>query len=54
VDTETVDAIRRSLFWFEADIDGFGRLVDFIGDADVVLIGEALMGPRSTTESELS
>ena len=38
------NVIRRAAFWFEEDPDGFGPLLDHIGDADLVLIGEASHG----------
>jgi erythromycin esterase-like protein len=36
--------VNRSAFWFEEDADGFGPLLEQIGDADLVLIGEASHG----------
>src|SRR5215204_1452470 len=41
---ETLTAIRQSARWFEAAPDGFGALLDCIGDASLVLIGEASHG----------
>src|SRR5947199_526542 len=38
------DVIRRAARWFEADPNGFGPLLDFIGNARLVLIGEASHG----------
>ena len=38
---DTADTIRRAAFRFEADLDGFGSLFDFIDEADAMLIGEA-------------
>jgi erythromycin esterase-like protein len=43
---DTNDAIKRAAFWFEEDPDGFGPLLEQIGDADVVLIGEASHGTK--------
>lgn len=42
--TEPIDVIRRHAIWFEPVIDGFGPLFESIGNADVVLIGEASHG----------
>lgn len=39
-----VDAVRDAAIHFEARADGFGPLLDRIGDADAVLIGEASHG----------
>src|SRR4026208_2318447 len=41
---EALAVIRRSARWFEAAPDGFGPLLDSIGDATLVLIGEASHG----------
>jgi erythromycin esterase-like protein len=41
---ETIDVLRRSAEWFEPEADGFGRLIADIGDASLVLIGEASHG----------
>jgi hypothetical protein len=38
---DSVDAVRNAALWFEVDVNGFGPLIDAIGDAQVVLIGEA-------------
>ncbi|HJU72969.1 MAG TPA: erythromycin esterase family protein, partial [Gemmatimonadaceae bacterium] len=38
------DAIKRAAFWFEAEPDGFGPLLEAIADADVILLGEATHG----------
>jgi erythromycin esterase-like protein len=40
----TPDIIKHAALWFEEDTDGFGPLLDMIGDADIVLIGEASHG----------
>ncbi|MEX2269913.1 MAG: erythromycin esterase family protein, partial [Vicinamibacterales bacterium] len=41
---QAVEAVRRAAVHFEARPDGFGPLTDSIGDAEVVLIGEASHG----------
>ena len=51
-----LDAIRRAVRWFEADPNGFGPLLDSIGDASLVLIGEASHGTHEfyRTRAELT
>lgn len=51
-----LDVIRRSARWFEAAADGFGPLLDSIGDASLVLIGEASHGTHEfyRTRAELT
>jgi erythromycin esterase-like protein len=41
---DAVEAVKRAAFWFEPDPDGFGPLIEAIGDAQIVLIGEASHG----------
>jgi len=50
------DVIRRAARWFEADPNGFGPLLDSIGDASLVLIGEASHGTHEfyRTRAELT
>src|SRR2546423_1321934 len=42
--SEILDTIRREARWFEPTIDGLHPLLDAIGDAPMVLIGEATHG----------
>jgi erythromycin esterase-like protein len=51
-----LDVIRRAARWFEADPNGFGPLLDSIGDASFVLIGEASHGTHEfyRTRAELT
>ena len=39
-----VEAVRDNTLWFEPDVDGLSPLLDAIGDARLVLIGEASHG----------
>src|SRR3989441_12879285 len=41
---EALAVIRHAAQWFESAPDGFGPLLDSIGDASLVLIGEASHG----------
>jgi len=43
-DRDTLEVVRRAAQWFEPVADGFGPLLDTIGDANLVLIGEASHG----------
>jgi erythromycin esterase-like protein len=40
----TLEAVRDAALWFEAGTDGLGPLLEAIGDASLVLIGEASHG----------
>src|SRR5215216_3219485 len=53
---ETLAVIRQSARWFEAAPEGFGALLDSIGDASIVLIGEASHGTHEfyRTRAELT
>ena len=51
-----VEAVRRAAIWFEPGPDGFGALLERIGDATLVLIGEASHGTHEfyQTRAELT
>ena len=51
-----VDVIRHAATWFESSPDGFGSLLELIGDARLVLIGEASHGTHEfyRTRAELT
>lgn len=51
-----VDVIRHAATWFEPSPDGFGSLLESIGDARLVLIGEASHGTHEfyRTRAELT
>ena len=51
-----VDAVREAAIHFESRVDGFGALLDGIGDAEFVLIGEASHGTHEfyQTRAELT
>jgi erythromycin esterase-like protein len=41
---DTLEVIRQAAHWFEIDASGFGPLLEHVGDATLVLIGEASHG----------
>src|SRR2546421_8325483 len=53
---DTLDVLRQTAVWFEAAPDGFGPLLNSIGDASLVLIGEASHGTHEfyRTRAELT
>jgi erythromycin esterase-like protein len=50
-DQETIDVVRHAAIWFEPRSDGFGPLLDRIGSASIVLIGEASHGTHEFYET---
>jgi erythromycin esterase-like protein len=44
VSDQLLETVRRAAQWFEPSPDGFGSLLESIGDARLVLIGEATHG----------
>jgi erythromycin esterase-like protein len=55
-DRDAIDIVRQAAGWFEPAPDGFGPLLDTIGDASLVLIGEASHGTHEfyRTRAELT
>ena len=53
---DIVDGLRRAAVRFESTLDGLAPLMETIGDADVVLIGEASHGTHEfyQTRAELT
>ena len=50
-DAQAIEALRRAAQWFEAAPDGFRAVLDAIGDARLVLIGEASHGTHEFYEA---
>jgi erythromycin esterase-like protein len=50
-DVQAIEAIRHAAHWFEAAPDGFRAVLDAIGDARLVLIGEASHGTHEFYET---
>ena len=55
-DRDTLDVLRQAAIWFEPSPDGFGALLSTVGDARLVLIGEASHGTHEfyRTRAELT
>jgi erythromycin esterase-like protein len=55
-DRDTLDVIRNAAHWFEPVADGFGPLIESLGSARIVLIGEASHGTHEfyRTRAELT
>src|SRR5438128_10913675 len=55
-DRDTLDVLRHTAAWFAPNPDGFGLLLEAIGDANLVLIGEASHGTHEfyRTRAELT
>jgi erythromycin esterase-like protein len=55
-DRDARSVVRKAAVWFEPVADGFGPLLDSIGDASLVLVGEASHGTREfyQTRAELT
>jgi erythromycin esterase-like protein len=56
MNNDLLDIIRRAALWFEPSPDGFGPVLESIGNARVVLIGEATHGTHEfyRTRAELT
>jgi erythromycin esterase-like protein len=56
VSDQLLETVRRAAQWFEPSPDGFGSLLESIGDARLVLIGEATHGTHEfyRTRAELT
>src|SRR5918994_6466058 len=56
VSDHAIDAVRDAAVWFEPSPDGFGPLLESIGNARLVLIGEATHGTHEfyRTRAELT
>ena len=55
-DRDTLDVVREAARWFEPSPDGFGGFLDLIGNASILLIGEASHGTHEfyRTRAELT